>query len=291
YYHYYRSHGLIRHPGGYIGEDIDVLYNYINSGNPERRETCDCYVRDKEMAEGFDRVTGDYNSFWAGRDYLNDLGPLKASLLMAHAFNDWNVMPEHSVRIYKAVQAKGVPVQSYFHQGGHGGEPPLKMMNRWFTRYLYGIQNGVEKDPKAWIVRENVDRQKPTPYADYPNPEAGVVTLHPGAGGKERGSLAVTNPTERGTETLTDNFSFNGATLAQAEWTDHRLLYVTEKLKKLLHISGTARLRTRLSCNKPAANFSVWLVSLPWSTSEKAKIYENVITRGWADPQNQKSRS
>ena len=44
----------------------------------------------------FDRVTGDYNDFWAGRDYLNDLGPMKAATLMAHAFNDWNVMPDHS---------------------------------------------------------------------------------------------------------------------------------------------------------------------------------------------------
>ena len=28
------------------------------------------------------------------------------------------------------------------------------MMNRWFTRYLYGVENGVENDPKAWIMRE-----------------------------------------------------------------------------------------------------------------------------------------
>lgn len=291
YYHYYRSHGLVRHPGGFIGEDVDVLYNYINSGNPELRETCNCNVRDKEMANGFDRTTGDYNSFWAARDYLNDLGPLKAPLLMAHAFNDWNVMPEHSVRIYKAVQAKGVPVQSYFHQGGHGGPPPLKMMNRWFTRYLYDIENGVENDPKAWIVRENVDRMKPTSYADYPNPDARMVSLHPGAGGHERGSLRNQSSTKQGTEKLKDNFSFDGATLAQAEWTEHRLLYVTETLKESIHLSGTARLRTRLSCNKPGANLSVWLVSLPWSTNDKAKIYENVITRGWADPQNRKSRS
>ena len=34
YYHYYRSNGLIRHPGGYIGEDIDCLYDFIHSGNP-----------------------------------------------------------------------------------------------------------------------------------------------------------------------------------------------------------------------------------------------------------------
>jgi hypothetical protein len=27
-------------------------------------------------------------------------------------------------------------------------------MNLWFTRYLFGVQNGVEKLPRAWIVRE-----------------------------------------------------------------------------------------------------------------------------------------
>jgi len=32
YYHYYRSNGLVRSPGGYLGEDVDVLYDYIHSG-------------------------------------------------------------------------------------------------------------------------------------------------------------------------------------------------------------------------------------------------------------------
>ena len=40
YYHYYRSNGLVRHPGGYMGEDIDVLYDFINSGDPEGRGYC-----------------------------------------------------------------------------------------------------------------------------------------------------------------------------------------------------------------------------------------------------------
>src|SRR5512138_539206 len=37
YYHYYRSNGLVRSPGGYLGEDVDVLYDYIHS-NPDRCE-------------------------------------------------------------------------------------------------------------------------------------------------------------------------------------------------------------------------------------------------------------
>ena len=42
----------------------------------------------------------------------------------------------------------------YLHQGGHGGNPPADMVNRWFSHYLYGVQNGVEKDPPVWIVQD-----------------------------------------------------------------------------------------------------------------------------------------
>ncbi len=287
YYHYYRSHGLIRHPGGYLGEDIDVLYNFVNSGDPKLRKFCDCNVRDKEMAEGFDRVSGDYNSFWAGRDYLNDLGPMKAALLMSHAFNDWNVMPEHSVRIYQAAKAKGLPVQIYMHQGGHGGPPPLKQMNRWFTRYLYDVENGVEKSPKAWIVREDIEGKDGTSYADYPHPQAVGVTLHPIACGSQMGRLQVDAIPGQGNGKIIDNFSFSGAVLAKAEWTDHRLLYATPVLTESVHLSGTPKVSIRLASNKPAANLSVWLVSLPWTDSKR--ITDDVITRGWADPQNHRS--
>jgi X-Pro dipeptidyl-peptidase len=289
YYHYYRSHGLVRHPYGYMGEDIDYLYDYIHSGNPKMRDHCNCEVRDDEMAHGFDRVTGDYNEFWASRDYLNDLAPLKAALLMSHGFNDWNVMPEHSNRIYQAVKAKGVPAQIYYHQDGHGGPPPMKMMNRWFTRFLHGVENDVEKDPKSWIVRENDKRDKPTSYADYPHPDASEVELFLVGGAPEQGELTYVRPDPQGTESLVDNFSFSGESLAQAEWTDHRLIYVSPKLTKPLHISGLPRISIRLASSKPAANLSVWLVSLPWNKSHKAKITNNIITRGWADPQNYRS--
>lgn len=289
YYHYYRSNGLIRHPGGYVGEDIDCLYDFIHSGNPENRELCNDEVRNKEMAEGFDRATGDYNDFWAGRDYLNDLGPMKAATLMAHAFNDWNVQPEHSVRIYQALKEKGVPVQAYFHQGGHGGEPPLKQMNRWFTRYLHGIQNDVENEPRAWIVRESDKREEPTSYFDYPNPAAAPVALHLNPGAPERGSLTIEKADERGFETLIDNFSFSGDSLAQADWTDHRLIYATPELNEPVHLSGTSEITIRLASSKPAANLSVWMVSLPWNSGRNAKITDNIITRGWADPQNHQS--
>jgi X-Pro dipeptidyl-peptidase len=289
YYHYYRSNGLVRSPGGYLGEDIDVLYDFIHSGDESKRAYNNKTTRDTEMKNGMDRITGDYNDFWAGRDYLNDMGPMKAALLMSHGFNDWNVVPEHSLRIYEAAKAKGIPTQIFYHQAGHGGPPPLSMMNRWFTRYLHGVENGVEQDAKAWIVRENDKQSEPTAYADYPNPEAKDVTLYLTKGAPKAGGLATVAKSGQGKETLIDNYSFAGAALAAAESTNHRLLFVSPTLTAPVHISGKAKITIRLSSSKPAANLSVWLVSLPWTEGRDSKINDNLITRGWADPQNYKS--
>jgi len=313
YYHYYRTNGLVRHPGGWLGEDIDFLYDYINSGNTAGRDNCNKLYRDGLFAENRHRDTGDYNDFWAARDLLPRVGNVKAAVLMAHAFNDWNVVPEHSVRIYEALKGK-VPLQAYYHQGGHGGAPPMEMMNKWFTRYLYGIQNNVERDPKAWIVRE-VDPNAPppappagadptaargagagrgrgatpppTPYADYPNPDAAPVTLHLGTGGSAQGTLVLTAPAKAGTEKLVDNVEFSGAVLAKAEQSPNRLIYATPVLTAPVHFSGRTNVTIKLASSKPAANLTIWLVELPWTDGPISPA--NLITRGWADPQNHAS--
>jgi X-Pro dipeptidyl-peptidase len=288
YYHYYRSNGLVRSPGGYLGEDADVLYDFIFS-NPDNCIYCDSVVRDIEMANGIDRVTGDYNEFWRKRDLMNYMDDFQAAVLMAHAFNDWNVVPSHSYRFIKVLKEKRLPLQIYYHQGGHGGEPPFKMMNRWFTRYLFGVENGVENDPKAFIVREDADRLSPTPYADYPHPDAVPVTLFLTPGAPAAGALVTEKESGQGTETIVDNFSFTGSMLAQAEYTDHRLLYLTPVLTEPLHISGVATVKVRAAANKPAVNLSVWLVALPWTTPRQPRPTDNIITRGWADLQNHRS--
>lgn len=284
YYHYYRSNGLVRSPGGYLGEDADVLYDAINSGPVENRPYNDSIVRDGIIAQGIDRITGDYNDFWAERDYLNHMEKFKTALFMAHGFNDWNVMPEHSFRIYQAAKDKGLPVMLYFHQDGHGGNPPLSLMNRWFTRYLHGVENGVENDSPVWITRENNNRKAPTPYKNYPHPDAQSIRLHLGPGAPGIGSLQLKNPLSTETEFLVDDFHYSGRALAQKDTSYNRLLYVTHILKDTLHISGVPEITVRLSSTKPAANLSVWLVALPWE--EGGHITENIITRGWADPQN-----
>lgn len=294
YYHYYRSNGLVRHPGGWLGEDVDSLYDFIHSGNPATRPVSDKLYRDGLFAQNQDRLSGDYNAFWADRDLLKFAGGIKCAVLMAHAFNDWNVIPEHSVRISNAVRGK-VPLVQYFHQGGHGGDPPLELMNKWFSRFLYGVDNGIEKGPKSYIVRERPAGSPrgagmaPTAYADYPHPDASQVVLHPTKGGSTMGELSFTEIGGQGVETLIDDVAFDAPSLAKALTlrNQNRLLYATPVLTEPIHISGTARVRIKLASSAAAANLSVYLVQLPFADGPIGT--SNLITRGWADPQNAKS--
>ena len=93
-------------------------------------------------------------------------------------------------------------------------------------------------------------------FSDYPNPEAEAVTLRLEKGGFGTGGLDIAAGSEQGTETLIDNFSFSGATLAKAEWTRHRLLYSTPKLSKAVHLSGTPTIKIKVAFSKPAGNLS-----------------------------------
>ncbi len=378
YYHYYRSNGMVRNPGGWVGEDVDYLFDYINSGFPAVRQHCIDTVRVGLMNANQDRVTGDYNDFWASRDYLNAIDGVKAATLMAHAFNDWNVIPEHSLRISDALKANGVPVQIYYHQGGHGGAPPMVLQNRWFTRYLYGVENGVENDTKAWVTREaatcpprtatvvgdqsnvttltvadnsslnlgftltvpqtnasgtitNTTRTinslpdpqtivlsaavataagqrvadgavvsivcsaaNPTPYGDYPNPDAAKVTFNLQEGGTASGGFTPMALADDTTEVVVDDVACNIGNLAVAASSPNRLLYVSPTLTDPLHISGTVEVDIRLASSRPGTSLAVTLVRLPWSgasacTSSTIGTATSVVTRGWADPQNHES--
>ncbi|MEO8479466.1 MAG: Xaa-Pro dipeptidyl-peptidase [Gemmatimonadota bacterium] len=291
YWHYYRSNGLVRHPGGWLGEDIDFLFDFIHSGSPTTRDYCDRVVREGEMHAGQDRVSGDWNAFWAGRDYWLKLDEVHAATLMAHGFNDWNVMPLHSTHVYKALEARGVPVRAYFHQGGHGGPPPLEMQNRWFSRWLYGVQNGVESEPKAMIVREDADREQPTGYADWPNPGAAPVAVHPAPGGTTLGGLGLAVAARGGEESLVDQNALTARELASSPASDHRLIYATASLAAPLHLSGTTHVTVRMSANVPAVNLSVYLVALPWTEAPRRQPDFSLITRGWADLRNRASMS
>jgi X-Pro dipeptidyl-peptidase len=320
YYHYYRSNGLVRSPGGYLGEDVDVLYDIVASGDSAGRDNCDRIWKNGIFAgaKGQDRATGDYNDFWVARDLLPYVKNIKAAVLLAHGLNDYNVVPSHSVRIYDEMKARGLPVSMYLHQGGHGGNPPADMVNRWFSHYLYGVDNGVEKDPPLWIVQDAAAQAPgaaaaaalaaaapppapgqfpgrgrlvlpPTPFASFPVPGSLPVVLHPASGGTGIAGLSST-AVASGADTLVDDVAMSGATNASAAQSRNRLIYATATLTDTVHISGTPRVTLRVASSKPAANLSVWLVMLPYDSARAgSQSQAGVITRGWADIQNYKS--
>jgi X-Pro dipeptidyl-peptidase len=111
--------------------------------------------------------------------------------------------------------------------------------------------------------------------------------MYLGAGGAGIGALGTAAMSGQGVERFIDNVEFAGPALATAEASTHRLLYAPPALTSPVHNSGTARITVRLASSKAAANLSVWLVQLPWAEGPIGTA--NLITRGWADPQNHKS--
>jgi len=154
YYDYYRANGMVRGPGGYQGEDSDVLVDAVYTRQDETYPRQICRPLIQQIGQQEDRITGDRNAFWDERN-LNALVPnMHAAVLISHGNNDENVTTKQSVEFYEAIKKAGIPHQFFFHQGGHGGAPPDVMVNRWFTRYLLGVQNDVESQPRSWVVRE-----------------------------------------------------------------------------------------------------------------------------------------
>jgi X-Pro dipeptidyl-peptidase len=303
YYHYYRSNGLVRSPGGYLGEDVDVLYDFVASGPPATRAVCDGIWKNGIFAAGQDRATGDYNGFWESRELLPHVRNIRAAVLLGHGLNDFNVMPSHSVRIYEAMKAAGLPVSMYLHQGGHGGDPPAEMVNRWFTHYLYGVDNGVRNDPPVWIVsstaadsaaaRARAANQRPVtpapvPFAAFPAPGSAPVRLYPARGGNGIAALGLRR--SPGRDSIVDDATVTGSANAGAPRSGHRLLFATAPLADSLRISGTPRVTVRVAVDRPAANLSVWMVTLPFDTAAIGSAGRaGVVTRGWADIQNHAS--
>ena len=69
WYDYYRANGMVRAPGGFQGEDADVLAEYTYT----RPDQAICRPVIADIAAKQDRVTGDYTPFWDARNYMNDI--------------------------------------------------------------------------------------------------------------------------------------------------------------------------------------------------------------------------
>ncbi|MEU6646798.1 Xaa-Pro dipeptidyl-peptidase [Saccharomonospora sp. NPDC046836] len=283
WYDYYREDGAVVAPGGYQGEDADVLAEYVYTRAD--RQICKPVI--EKIAAEQDRVTGDRNAFWDERNYLGDAHRVQASVLAVHGLQDWNVTTSQVVKWYEALAEHGVERKIWLHQSGHTDpvrlreQEWLRTLNRWFSHYLYGIENGIDQEPRATIQREDLSWAD---EADWPAPGTKDATVSLRQGGPARGVLAVGHPL-RGkprVERLTDDPTKTVEELVDLAASGHRLAYATSPARTAVRLSGTPVVDLTISFDRPAANITGVLVDrAPDGTS-------HVITRGWTDPQNRR---
>lgn len=115
-------------------------------------------------------LNGDYGEHWATRDYTLDWENIKCPALIVHGLNDTNVRTKEFDLMYQAYEKAGVPVKLLLHQGTHltptypsqeyemyiDDELYDTVLNKWFSHYLYGEDNGAENMAPV-TVQSNVD--------------------------------------------------------------------------------------------------------------------------------------
>ncbi len=114
-------------------------------------------------------LNGDYGEHFRRRDYT--LNPnIHCSALIVHGLNDDNVRTKNFQLMYDAFRDAGQNVKLLLHQDGHvtpaygankteqfiNGEAYQQVLNRWFSHYLFSIENGAE-NMAAVTAQSNLD--------------------------------------------------------------------------------------------------------------------------------------
>ena len=121
WYDYYRDGGLVIAPGGFPGEDADILAEECFSRQKDAGDYLKCkdqFNRDLEkITAGQDRLTGDYNTFWDARNYLKNVENIKCDVVMVHGLNDWNVKPRNVYNLYRELEKLPVTKKTFLTSG------------------------------------------------------------------------------------------------------------------------------------------------------------------------------
>lgn len=282
WYDYYRSNGSVIAPGGYQGEDADVLADAVLT----RNNPGICQMVIDEITAGQDRETGDYNDFWAARNYLLDAKKIKASVFIVHGLNDWNVKTKQFDQWWNVLEKNKVPRKMWLHQGGHGGTSTnnwQETQNRWFDHWLYGIENGIMDEPAVDVQRENRTWHQQSNW-----PEATAVSVKFQLDSDKNSAAGILSSKSLPNKPHNKKHFFDDPMIKANVLIDdpeselpNRLVYLTPELTDAVRISGTPTVSLKASIDRPVANLTALLVDFSGTRP-------TIVTRGWMDPQNQK---
>lgn len=159
WYDYYRENGLVCSPGGYPGEDLDVLTELTYSRSLQAGD----FLKQKEtyyqlldqQSQAIDRDSGDYNQFWHDRNYLPNAKNVTCEVVFTHGLQDWNVKPRQVYKMFKALP-DNVAKHLFLHHGQHvymhhwQSIDFKESMNALLCQKLLGIDNKYQLPCLIW---------------------------------------------------------------------------------------------------------------------------------------------
>jgi X-Pro dipeptidyl-peptidase len=263
WYDYYRAGGGVVAPGGYQGEDTDVMSKVIYTRAD--KEICKPVIAD--LAARQDRVSGDYSNYWAARDFLVNAKNVRVPVFLVHGLNDWNVKTKQFAQWWEALQGQ-VPTKLWLHQAGHSNpfnlrmEEWLRQLHHWYDHWLYGIENGIMREPRVDV--EQADFSWKTQNA-WPARGTRDVTLHlnSGPGGEAQPGTLSTAATSRVVQSMTDQGRTVNANILvdnETEASENRLAYLTPELSKDVHLNGTPMISVKASLEGTSPYLTALLV-------------------------------
>ncbi len=110
-----------------------------------RWQLCD---RHDKALHGYD-TEPDYDKFWVERDYLRLAKRVDVPVLVSHGLLDFNVKTWEGTAWFQALRTEKAMVLgqwAHSHPRGRYAEWDV-LLERWYERWLYGVKNGVEKEP------------------------------------------------------------------------------------------------------------------------------------------------
>ena len=113
-----------------------------------RWDLCD---RVEKFQHGY--LNADYDSFWTERDYLRLADRVEVPVLVSHGQLDFNVKTWEGTAWFEALDTEKVLVMGQWpHASPRGRYPDWDLfLERWYERWLYGVRNGVEREPSVRI--------------------------------------------------------------------------------------------------------------------------------------------
>ena len=289
WYQYYRDNGLVIAPGGFPGEDADVLAietfsKMRNAGDylHSKKFFLD-YL--KEMAELQDRKTGNYNTFWDERNYLPFIKDIKCDVVMVHGLNDWNVKPRQVADLWDALKEVPVEKKLILHQGQHiyiNNMPSLDfqdMMNLWLSHKLYGVENKAKEILPDIVYQNNTTPETWESLKDWTPVSEKVYHL----GEKELSENTVSGQVsfndqlpEKQYQSYTKNIDLWEKELKEdGAMSGHRYLAKTEALNEAIFLNGRPKVKIKVASSVDLGMLSFELID--FGTAKRLKPVPDVV--------------